>query len=573
MDRINFNAYDHFHYYNQTYQEGGQPTFQPETGQTSGGVAASGTSWNYPGQSYQDFNVQAQIPYSPGPDWESALRTPQPMAMEDLIHGQIHQQDGQYSSYETGQTSAGGPASEPWRSQPTPGQLQPYQDSNFPAQIPPSLGSDWEYVQQSPQPNALEGIVENELPLAPSNPQPAAAPRPAKERFLAGLEAFAQGVDLRGCSSTIKFSNYIRTDGTLISKGHSLYAQLTKEEREWLDQAIAARQKSRIDPVFRENFMAGLENYAQGARLIDCSETIVFRRYVSDDGRLHKDGKKLLSRLSPEDQEQFNQALLSRSDFYLKRTIENVPVDERFLTSLDNYARGLKLSECGGGPHFRNYVTYDGKLQKDGRGLYSKMTPQEQDRVDQALATRRRMAAARISGDLLHFLNVLEPYSRGLELHLCRLMSGLQIKAEKYLTPEGGLTAKGELLIENLPLNKQLEVKDKVEQRRQLLNPGAQVPEPSWQLPEIPASMPEMAGMDPTAMFDPIQTEAMVDPMQTEAMWASVWQMTGQAMPGTWGIPSESAEPPIPSYNNEAFGADFQHYYGPYADQYPGRGV
>ncbi|MEJ2045951.1 MAG: hypothetical protein P8X74_18980 [Reinekea sp.] len=37
--------------------------------------------------------------------------------------------------------------------------------------------------------------------------------------------------------------------------------------------------------------------------------------------------------------------------------------------------------------------------------------------------------------------------------------------------------------------------------------------------------MPEMGGMDPTAM---------VDPIQTDAMWALVWQFTGRA--GTFGV-------------------------------------
>ncbi|MEJ2044546.1 MAG: hypothetical protein P8X89_14860, partial [Reinekea sp.] len=575
MDRMNFNSYDHFHYYNQTYQEGGQHTFQPETGQTSGGGAASGASWNYPGQSYQDFNVQAQIPYSPGPDWESALRTPQPMAMEDLIHGQIHQQDGQYSSHETGQTSAGGAASGSWWSQPTPGQLQPNQNFDFPAQIPPLPRPDWEYLQQSHQPNALENIIENEVPLLPSNAQPAVeAPQrklPIKERFLASLEAFAQGLPLKDCSSSFRLANYIKDDGSMAQNGPGLLKQLTDDEKTLLEQAISARQAVKQPtnkaPV-EERFLAGLDNYARGMPLINCSTTLRYKIYVSDTGYLNKDGEDVFSRLSSRDQTRVNDALFSRRLFHVKRSMENDSVKERFLEGLENYAQGVLLSECSKTLSYRKYVTDAGRLVKQrGEMLHKSLLPEDQNRVNQALADRRRWAAERISGDLPHFLVALEPYSHGMDLKECGKQSGLVMEAdrykkvERYFTPEGGLTPKGELLIENLSPDQQNDVWDKIRERRQRMDPSAQAPDLQWQLPEIPSSMSEMEmlamrGMNQTAMVDPMQTETMVDPMQTEtmvdpmqteAMWASVWQMTGQAMPGTWGIPSESAEPPIPS--------------------------
>ncbi|MEJ2045639.1 MAG: hypothetical protein P8X89_20475 [Reinekea sp.] len=660
MDRFNWPYHNNDSYYNPVYQEDGQHTFHPETGQTSGGGAASGASWSYPGQSYQDFNVQPQIPFSPGPDWESALRTPQPMAMEDVLHSPIPQRDGQYSSQpETGQTSAGGAASEPWWSQPTPGQLQPYQDFNFPAQIPPSFGSDLEYLQPSHQPMVLADSVQNDASLAPSNPQPAAAPGcrpprakgrpPAKERFLAGLEAFARGVDLKDCSPTLRFNDYIRNDGTMILRGIGLYRQLTDEQKTLLQEAIIARQNVRPEvpspakerflagleafaqgvaladcsstlrfseyikndgslvrkgiPLYNnqltdaektllreaviarqnvrpevivdDHFLAGLDNYVQGAKLKDCSATISFGNYVSDNGYLHRQGRALLDRLTQADQERVNDALLSRRQFYLNRAMENAPVDERFLAGFDNYVQGVSVLKCSETLQFGVYVSNDGRLHKRGRELFNRLPAEDQNRVNQALATRRKKAAEQISGDLPYFYTALEPYSNGLDLQACSNQRGLSQeerhqKVERYLTPEGGLTVKGQLLIENLSPDEQLEVWKKVEARRQHINPSAQVPELSWPLPEIPALMPEQGGMDPTAMVDPIQTETTVDPMQTEAMWATVWQYTGQAMPGTWAIPSESTEPPIPSYNNEAFGADFQHLYGPHADQYPG---
>ncbi|MEJ2044549.1 MAG: hypothetical protein P8X89_14875 [Reinekea sp.] len=709
MDSFYWNGNNANHYYDhcysQTHQEGDQHASQPETGQTSGGVAASGALWSHPvpEQSYQDFNVQAQIPYSPRPDWESFLRTPQPMTMEDIIYSQIHQQDaqpetgqtsaggsasgpwwsqptpdqlqphqdsnfsvhqqdGQYSSQpETGQTSAGGPASGPWWSQPTPDQLQPYQDSNFPVQIQSSLGSDLglEYLQP-PQPMVLEDTIQNDAPLAPFDPQPAAPTNglpPSKERFLAGLEAYARGAALKDCSSSIQFANCIRNDGSMTTYGQGLYKQLTDAEKILLEQAIIARQGTRdIKVPVKERFLAGLDNYARGAPLAHCSATLKFSIYVTDSGYLHPDGEYLRDRLPQGEQAQLDDALLSRRKFYSSKanrankapveerflagldkyaqgvplincstTIDfgsyvtdtgslrprgvglrknllpkdqdrlnaaliarhelhsnranKAPVEERFLAGLDNYAQGVQLDSCSATLSFDIYVTDDGKLHRDGRGLYKRLSPQDQNRVNQALAVRRRMAAERIAGDLPYFIKALKPYSTGVDFHTCAKESGLtrkperHQKVERYLTPEGGLTARGELLIENLPLEEQLDVKVKVEQRRQLINPGAQVPESPWPMPEIPASMPEMGGMDQAPMVDPMQTETMVDPMQTEAMWATVWQLTGQAVPGTWGMPSESVEPLIPSYDREAFGEDFQYHYDPHADQYPGRGV
>ncbi|MEJ2046303.1 MAG: hypothetical protein P8X89_23850, partial [Reinekea sp.] len=617
-------------------------------GQTSGGVAASGASWSYPGQSYQNFNVQPQTPFSPGPDWESALRTPQPMAMEDIIHSPIHLQDSQYSSQpETGQTSAGVSASGPWWNQPAPGQLQPHQGYNVPAQIPPSLGSDLglKYLQQTLQPMVLADTVQNDASLAASNPQPDVVPQSGKARtkelFLAGLEAFARGVDLKYCSSVIRFKDYIKSDGSIVKRGAYLYDQFTEAEKEWLDQAIIARQAAQLKTAVKKRFLDGLDNYAQGVRLVDCSTTIKYRRYVTDDGQLHDVGKALYNSLSAADQARVYDALISRSESYLRRPKDKAPVEERFLASLDNYARGLKMSKCAKDIPIRNYVTSDGYLHKEGRELlarlsqgdqmrvnqallsrrgfcsnrakdkapvkapvkarflagldnymrgvpvtdcsatlffrdyftddgklgkrgqelFARLSAEDQNRVNQALITRRRMVAEQISGDLRPFLAALEPYSNGLDLQTCTEQSGLKKKAERYLTPEGGLTAKGELLIENLPPDERIDVWCKVEERRQFLDPSAQVPVSPWQLPEIPESVPEMGEMDPTSMVDPMQTETMYTYMQTEAMMAAAWQLTGQAMPGIWGIPSEPAEPSIPYYGPDVVGRDFQHRY------------
>jgi hypothetical protein len=544
MDRMNFNSYDHFHYYNQPYQADGQHTFHPETGQTSNGVAASGASWSYPEQSYQNFNYPEYIPPLHGSDREYSLQSPQSSASGNSIESEVplspsnaqpaaqnfnfpdyipplHGSDREYfqqspQSMVLEDTVQNAASLAPFNAQPA------VQNFNFPDYIPPLHGSNWEYLQQSPQPMVLEDTVQNDASLAPSNAQsaaqnfnfpdyipplhgsdweylqqstqpedtvqndaflapsnlqPATAPRsrkgmpPVKERFLASLEAFAQGFDLKDCSSSLKLSNYIKDDGSMTYKlGTDLYRQFADEDKELLRQAIINRQESKsTKDLVKIGFLAGLDNYAQGVPLSDCSETLGFRFYVSNDGKLHKHGEALRARLSPEDQ----------------------------------------------------------------------------DRVNAALVARRRKVVEELSGDLPYFMTALKPYGEGLDLKACANQPGLQGKERyqkvvRYLTREGGLTAKGELLIENLPPTQQNFVLYRLEQRRQHMQQTTQVQESLQQQPEMPASMPEMGGMDPTAMYTPVQTETMM---------VSAWQYTGQAMPGIWGIPSESAEPSIPSYN------------------------
>ncbi|MEJ2045998.1 MAG: hypothetical protein P8X89_22300, partial [Reinekea sp.] len=550
----------------------------------------------------QNFNFPEYIPSLHGADWEYSQQSPQLNASENTIGSEVplspsdiqpafqnfsfpeyipplHGADREYSQ-QSPQSSASGNSIESEEPLSPSNAQSTAQNFNFPEYIPPLHGSDWEYSQQSPQPMVLDDIVQNDAPLAPSNPQPAAAPRrhksptrrvpPAKERFLAGLEAFAQGVDLKDCSSSLKFGNYIRCDGTLTPRmGRNLYNQLTDGEKDLLSAAVNARQEFVKAPV-EERFLASLDDYARGVPVERCSATISLRSYIGDDGFLQKKGKALLNRLSEKDQERVHEALLSRRQGHLNRVMNTASVEERFLAGLENYAEGLSLVKCSASLRYPKYVSDDGKLSEPGRELISRLSEEDQNRVNEALATRRRRAAEHISGDLPYFLAALEPYGNGLEFQQCANQSGLTStqakyqRVERYLTLEGGLTAKGQLLIENLPPDERSYVLEKVEQRRQHINPSAQMPESLWQLPEIPASMPEMGGMDPTAM---------VDPMQTETMMVAAWQYTGQAMPGIWGMPSEPVEPPIPSYNNEAFGADFQHQYGSYADQYPGRGV
>jgi hypothetical protein len=650
MDRFNWTSYNPYYShdpYSQAPQEGGQHTFQPETGQTSAGVSVSGAWASYPalGQPYQNPNLQAQIP--PSPDWEFFLPPLQPIAMPELTLPQL--EAGQMS----GEVVANGASG----SYPALGQS--YLNPNLLAQIPSWPRSDW----GTSQPTTLADISQNDVLVESSNPQPIVEKKRRKSsvqikaRFLAGLDNYAQGVKLKYCSSSLRFWDYISDNGNMVRRGIPLYDELTLAEKKQLTLAITARKEAKgAKDSAKKRFLAGLNNYAQGLPLKYCSAIIPFKSYVSADGRLHDWGKDLYASLSPEEQQQVNQALRSRNKFYRENLADNdrvregflagldkyaqglplkdcsatldfaryasaegnlsqrgqylfdslpkqdqarvyqallsrceksstglmanASVEERFLAGLDKYAQGLLLKDCSASFDFACYASDDGHLHLRGRKLRATLSPEDQRRVDQALIDRRRIASELLSGDVDQFVTALGPYGNGLALSQCETSSSLTKKVFKYLTEEGGLTPRGELLIENLQPDQQIGVWYAIEKRRQILNSSTYVPGSPWQLPEMPSSMPEQGGMNPTAMIDPIQTETMYNPMQTETMWATAWQLTGQAVPGIWGIPSESAEPSIPHYSSEAVGANFLHQYGPHglipqraSDRLIGRGI
>jgi hypothetical protein len=324
----NANYYNSNDYYSQEYQEYGQHTSQPETGQTSGGVAASGSSRSYP----------------------------------------------------------------------APGQPRPYLDLNFPP--PPSPGSNLEYLMHAPQPTPWENIIQNDVPPGPSNVQ----------------------------------------------------------------LAVNTRQRRSTSKV-KEQFLAAIDKYAQGCQLKDCSATIRLSVYATDNGYLRPKGTALYNKLEQKDKDRVVQALKDRQDH---QDLDSDKIRTSFLEGLEAYANGVPLRECSATINFDIYVTAKGFLQeRGGKKLYDRLEQGDKDRVISALHARQEL------------------YGRMRQLH------------------------------------------------------------------EMPASMPQTGGMDPIEM---------TGPMQTEAMWATAWQMTGQAVPG----PSASAEPPIPYYDSEAVGADFQHQYGPY---------
>ncbi|MEJ2044985.1 MAG: hypothetical protein P8X74_22300, partial [Reinekea sp.] len=391
------------HYFNQTYQEDAQHTIKPETGQTSAGVAGSGEWGSCPApgqpQPYLDLNLPAQTPS--GPDWDLNL-----------------------------------PAQAPsW----------PGWDLNLPpAQIP--SWPDWETSQPT---TVAEHEVLSESSAAPvrrRKPRAKGLP-PVKERFMAGLEAFARGASLRDCSATLLFTNYIHSDGRMVKRGIPLYDQLSDAEKTQLDQAIMARQQAKLIRSADEGsvtgrFLAGLENYAQDVSLKDCSATLPFKNYVTDNGFLRQAGQNVCEGLSPEDLDRVNQALLRRSEHYSNRATNNAPVEERFLAGLENYARGVRLADCSATLPFRKYVSDSGLLYSRGEALLQSLSEEDQARVNEALLRRSDIYSKQTKKNTKNttpveerFLASLDNYERGALLNRC----SRDIRLENYLSYDGRL--------------------------------------------------------------------------------------------------------------------------------------
>ncbi|MEJ2046271.1 MAG: hypothetical protein P8X89_23690, partial [Reinekea sp.] len=399
MDRFNWpcNNTNHYydHYYNQAHQEDDQHTFQPETGQTSAGGSASGAWGSHPAgsypapgqpQPYLNPNLSVQIPPSPVPNWEYFLRTPQPMELEDIIPSQRHQEDSQHTfgqhtfAPQTGQTSAGGSASGAWESHPAANYPEPGQPQPYQDLNPPAPILSWPRPDWgTSQPITVADLSQNDALPESSNPQSAAPARHCKPR-------------VRGL------------------------------------------------PPVKERFLAGLDNYAQGVALKDCSATLPFRKYAADNGRLRAAGIDVYSGLSSREQERVNEALLSRREFYLKRAMDNPPVEERFLAGLKNYARGVRLADCSATLQFHRYVTNNGLLLTPGEALYKSLPAEDQAQVNEALlcrSERNSKQAKKNTKDMPpieeRFLASLDNYAQGLSLNEC----SEDIQLRTYLTDDG----------------------------------------------------------------------------------------------------------------------------------------
>ncbi|MEJ2041978.1 MAG: hypothetical protein P8X74_13275 [Reinekea sp.] len=647
MDRSNWTSYNTYHYYSQPYPEDGQHTFQPETGQTSAGGSAS-WAWESdlaPGQPYLNFNWQAQTPSSFGPDMDCLLPPPQPIAVED-----ISQNDALLEAFSV-QPAA--PARRRKKLAPVKERflagLEAYErgaslkDCSATLLFRDYIRCDGGLTKRG---EALYGTL---TPAEKTRVNQAIASRKErlvnngsiKERFLAGLDKYAQGVPLKNCSATLQYRSFVTKDGRLTIWGEDLRAGLSQKDQERVNQALLSRNR-----IYRERemdngtvearFLAGLDNYARGVQMDECSATLAFGSYLFDDGYLRPKGQHLRDSLPQGDQERIDEALLARREISLNQAMDNAPIEERFLATLDAYASGVPIISCSRNIFLNKYVTDDGYLQPErgqslynklsqdeqtrvdqallsrreislkhamdnasveerllailddyasgesmttcsknlslgnyiscdgylqpGRGvsLYNKLDPDDKQRVDQALAARGRIITQQTSKDVDRFMATLEPYSNGLPLKQCGKPPGLKRRVTTYLTSEGGLTPRGKRLIENLSPSQRSEVSEAITKRQRRMELNPQVSEPPLLWPDMLSPMPELGGMNQAEMTDPIQV-VMNDSLQTEAMWATVWQLTGQAAPGTWGIPAESAGPSVPYYDSEAVGADFQH--------------
>ncbi|MEJ2041974.1 MAG: hypothetical protein P8X89_01720 [Reinekea sp.] len=675
LNRVKTNApVEEQHYYNQSYQQDGQHSFPPGTGQTSGGMPASEASGSLPApgqpQPYHDINTPAQIPSWPRSDWEN----PQPITWEDISQnderpepsnpepsdkkkrrntsaqveesflagldhyaqgGQLKEEDKDRvdrallsrRAFCLNRAITDAPVEESFlaglahyaRGAPLTNcsstiSFRHYVSSD--GYLTPVGQVVYDNLSEEDQTRVNQALLSRrEIPSRPVKER-VKDKDPVAERFLASLENYAGGVSLRKCSRDIRLEAYLTDDGRLRpgqGAGEFVYDNLGQNDKDRVDQALLSRRTMYLKRVIdnapvEERFLASLDNYAEGVAIVNCSKDLFINRFVTDDGRLREGpGESLYKRLSQDEQARVKEALLSRRTKYLQRVMKQDSVEERFLASLDNYGKGIGIIRCSKDVALNNYVTDDGRLQPGpGESLYNRLSQDDKMRVDQALIARRRRFTQRISGDVKQFVKMLEPYGNGLTLEACGLQSGLRKKANTYLTPEGGLTHKGILLIQHLQPDEQIDVWLAIERRQKCLDPSAQVSGSTWQLSEMPSSMPEPGGMnqaemvDPMqmeAMYDPIQmdamydpmqmdpmydpmqmdpmydpiqmdpmygtmqTEAMYDPMQMEAMWASAWQLTGQAVPGIRGMSAESAEPPIPHYGSDVVGADFQHRY------------
>jgi hypothetical protein len=244
------NAYYNHDNYSQAYQEYDQHTHQPETGQTSGRVAASGPSQSYPApdqtQPYLDLNFPPWIPPSPslGRDSEYLL-PPQPTPLENIIQNDV-----------------------------------------------------LSYAQSAVNPQDRKVFTTHKLFRGNST----------KARILEGLEAYASGTPLNECSATIRFSTYFSTDGCLSLAGRSLYNRLEQGDKDRVINALQTRRRMAAEQISGDlpHFLAALEPYSNGIDLLECGRQSGLKKkaamYLTSEGGLTSKGKLLIENLSPEQQ-------------------------------------------------------------------------------------------------------------------------------------------------------------------------------------------------------------------------------------------------------------------------------
>ncbi|MEJ2042826.1 MAG: hypothetical protein P8X89_06090 [Reinekea sp.] len=239
-----------------------------------------------------------------------------------------------------------------------------------------------------------------------------------------------------------------RTHNSFNNYHTDYYSQVHQENAQYASEAGQTSGASTANAQVGEQFLSGLSKYAWDVPLKDCSATLDFEVYVTEDGKLTGEGRALCNNLSPREQQKVNRALLLRSEMH------NMPQGTkvaRFLEGLDLYAQsGLSLKRCSrqASINLDRYITDDGYLQPGrGESLYNSLNLGQRIEVDYALhfiGERQRHKAQR------PFLASLDNYARGVPIMEC---SG-DIPISRYVTDDGHLQpGRGESLYDILSDN------------------------------------------------------------------------------------------------------------------------
>ncbi|MEJ2042823.1 MAG: hypothetical protein P8X74_08735 [Reinekea sp.] len=178
------------------------------------------------------------------------------------------------------------------------------------------------------------------------------------------------------------------------------YSQASQENAQYASQPEAGQTSgvsasaSMANERVKVQFLAGLERYAQGVPLNECSTTLEFGCLVTNSGRLTREGHALYrSNLSRDEQQRVDLALHSRR---INQFTSSARVEEGFLASLENYVRGVSAMDCSRDIPINRYITDDGHLQPGpGESLYNSLSSDDRERVDQALTVRREVIGNR----------------------------------------------------------------------------------------------------------------------------------------------------------------------------------
>ncbi|MEJ2042825.1 MAG: hypothetical protein P8X89_06085 [Reinekea sp.] len=240
-----------------------------------------------------------------------------------------------------------------------------------------------------------------------------------------------------------------RTHNSFHNYSANYYSQAHQENAQYASQPGVGQTSGASAANMRvgEQFLAGLNKYAQDAPLKDCSATLDFEVYVTDDGKLTGEGQALCNNLPPGEQWQVNRALQLRGDMYYMP--QEVKVG-RFLAGLELCERGglmLEQSSQEASINLNRYITDDGNLQPgQGEALYNSLSMEDQITVDLAL---RFIGERQLHMDRIPFMASLENYARGAPITAC---SG-DVPFSRYVTDDGYLEDRGESLYDILSDN------------------------------------------------------------------------------------------------------------------------